>query len=208
MNAQELIAFERRMADDWNTGQYPYLVHFSGGNEEPLLDIFKGIRRTDWVLSTHRNHYHYLLKGGKPTYLEDLIRNGRSMFVYDQDLRFFTSSIVAGNCCIGVGIAQGIKLRGKEDQEHVWCFVGDAAEDQGHFYEAVMFSHGFALPITFIIEDNDRNVETSRLDRRGMNNPPPWPANVIRYHYKPTYPHAGSGTKEKITFANVPNPWS
>jgi pyruvate dehydrogenase E1 component alpha subunit len=186
----DLIAFERRIAEHWEAGKIPSFVHLSGGNEDQLIKIFKRIQKGNYIFSTHRNHYHYLLAGGSPDKLERMILEGRSMHIIDADLRFFSTAIVAGGPAIAAGVALSLKMTGKPDK--VWCFVGDGAEDEGHFYEAVRYVDGWNLPCTFVIEDNDRSVETPRLERYGLSKMQ-WPNCVIRYHYTPTYPHAGTG---------------
>lgn len=83
----------------------------------------------------------------------------------------------------------------------VWCFIGDGGEEEGHFYEAAMFVEANDLPCTFIIEDNDRSVDTSRAHRRGNAKGLEHLFKCVRrYHYTPTYPHAGSGCAFKIEF--------
>jgi len=125
-----------------------------------------------------------------------MIRDGRSMFVFDRKLNFYTSSILAGTCGIAAGVAASLKEQGSANR--VWCFLGDGAEDEGHFYEAVNYVDGKDLPCTFIIEDNDRSVDTSKAQRgRGRIQ---WPDCVRRYHYTPTYPHGGAGCKTMVTF--------
>lgn len=197
MTEKDLLNFEQNIINLWENGDLPYLLHLSGGNEKELIDIFKNIKKEDYVFSTHRNHYHYLLHGGSPEYLKHLILKGKSMFVFDKSINFFTSSIVAGTPAIAAGVALSLKIN--SEQKHVWCFVGDGAEDEGHFYEAVMYVAGNNLPCTFIIEDNDRSVIASKEQRRGKINFN-WPECVIRYHYQSPYPHAGNGTKKKIIF--------
>jgi len=197
MTKKELIDFETKMKEVFKEGKLPFLVHFSGGNEDQLLHIFKDIKPDDYVFSTHRSHYHYLLKGGDPKVLEQKIRNGDSMFVFDKKLNFLTSSVLAGTAGIAAGVALALKLKGSKNK--VWCFIGDGGEDGGHFYEAVRYVQNLRLPCTFIIEDNDRSVETSKLlrgSRKNIN----WPSCVKRYKYIPTYPHGGPGLKEMIKF--------
>jgi len=60
----ELIAFEERIARLFEQAQIPYPIHLSGGNEYQLIEIFKEINERDYIFSTHRSHYHYLLAGG------------------------------------------------------------------------------------------------------------------------------------------------
>ena len=226
MTADQLIAFERRIADLFGAGELPFLLHLSGGNEAPLLDLFAAsVNAGDWVFSTHRNHYHYLLTAainGVPraeaeAKLEALIRAGKSMFVYDHALKFSCSAILAGTCCIAAGVAWALKESQAEagtrtsdfaNPPHVWCFLGDGAEDEGHFYEAVMFVEGHGLPCTFVIEDNDRSVDTTRAERRGPLAAASWQSDdrwrafrcVRRYDYRPTWPHGGAACKTMVTF--------
>lgn len=195
---QDLIAFEDRIYDLFEEGDLPYLIHLCGGNEDQLIHIFSMFEEGDYIFSTHRTHYHYLLSGGDPDVLEEKIRRGDSMFVFDRELNFFSSSILAGNTGIAAGVALSLKLQGKPNK--VWCFLGDGAEDQGHLYEAVAFVDGQDLPCTFIIEDNDRSVDTSVVDRRGTEARFPWPSCVTRYRYTPVYPHASTGSGKMVSF--------
>jgi len=183
----DLFNFEFKVKEEFEAGKLPYPIHFSGGNELQLLEIFKQIKKDDWVFSTHRSHYHYLLHKKNPKKLMKKIREGKSMHIFDK--KFFTSSIVAGTCAIAVGVALALKL--KNSKNKVWCFIGDGAEDNGHFYEAVKYAIGHDLPITFIIEDNDLSVDTPKQFRHNYN--VDWPDKVIRYSYKRIYPHVQTG---------------
>jgi hypothetical protein len=49
---------------------------------------------------------------------------------------------------------------------------------------------GFDLPCTFIVEDNNRSVETTKEERWGKATNPDWPDCVIKYHYECPFPHA------------------
>jgi len=186
----DLIEFERKIERLWESAKIPYPVHLSGGNEDQLIEIFKEIKKGDYIFSTHRSHYHYLLAGGSSKELERKIINGESMHIFDKKLNFFSSSIVAGCCSIAVGVAWALKRKGSKN--HVWCFVGDGAEDEGHFYEAVRYVDGWDLPCTFIIEDNNLSVETPKEERYGKSRID-WPLCVRRYYYKRKYPHVGTG---------------
>jgi TPP-dependent pyruvate/acetoin dehydrogenase alpha subunit len=190
MKKEEMIAFEKEMEALWNEAKIPYPVHLSGGNEDKLIEIFKEIKKDDYVISHHRPHYHYMLKGGDLENLRKKILNGKSMYVYDKSVNFASSGIVSGMTTIAAGIAMGLKLKGSSQK--VWCFVGDGAEDEGHFYEAVRYVHGKDLPCTFIIEDNNYSVETPKSERHG-NSEIKWPSCVRRYYYERIFPHVGSG---------------
>ena len=189
--SESLIDFEQRTKAKFAAGELPFLVHLSGGNENELVEIFRDIRPQDWVFSNHRSHYHALLKGLPEVDVEDAIVRGDSMFIFDRERRFYTSSILAGTCCIACGVALAAKEAGEDVA--VYCFIGDGAEDSGHFYEAVRFAFARDLPIRFIIEDNDRQVDTSHAERWGTAERWDWPKCVLRYRYTPTFPHGGAG---------------
>ena len=184
----ELIEFENHIGDLYLDNKLPFLFHLSGGNEEQLIDIFKDIKDGDYVISNHRNHYHALLHGIPPAELEEKIKDGRSMFIYDRKRNFFLSAIIGGTPAIAAGIAWALKK--KKSRQKVWCFVGDGTEDNGHLSEAVRYVDGFDLPCKFIIESNDRSCEASNKDRWGKMGHPKWDTkSVIRYQYECTYPH-------------------
>ncbi len=212
MTAQSLIEFESGIRELWERGELPSLVHLCGGNEEQLIHIFSEVKEGDWIFSTHRTHYHALLAGIEPELLKQKIRDGDSMFVYSKQHNFLCSAVLAGCCGIAAGIAWQLKqernaaLRSilpvpKSGFPMVWCFIGDGGEEEGHFYEAAMFVEANDLPCTFIIEDNNRSVDTPREARRGAANGLEHLFKCVRrYHYTPTYPHAGSGCSFKIEF--------
>ncbi len=205
---ETLIDFENQTKADWETGDLPCLLHLAGGNEQELIKIFEQVKPGDWVFSTHRNHYHALLAGVPASIVREKIDRGDSMFVYSKEHNFFCSAVLAGCCGIAAGVAWAIKNAGYIpfmdvyiEPRHVWCFVGDGGEEQGHFYEAAMFVEANDLPCTFIIEDNNRSVDTPRDARRGSAKGLEHLFRCVqRYHYTPTYPHAGSGCTFKIEF--------
>ena len=198
MTKQELIDFENSIIELYENGEIPYLTHFCGGNEDQLISIFKNIKPGDYIFSTHRAHYHYLLASEDPIGLKEKILAGKGMRLFNKQFNFLSTSIVAGGTCIAAGIALGLKL--SQSNHHVWCFVGDGAEDEGHFYEAVRFVEGQNLPCTFIIEDNDRSLSTPKKDRYGDNGFNWNSQYVIRYNYTLIYPHTGTNSGKLINF--------
>lgn len=204
MTKTDLVNFEKQVATAFEQGLIKAPVHLSGGNEDQLIEIFKSIKPTDWVFSTHRNHYHYLLHTGDEDGLwKELLGQAdgccggmsRSMHTCNRNARFISSGIVAGCVGIAVGVAFGIKK--KSSSEKVWCFIGDGACDSGWFHEAYRFVRGHNLPLTFIVEDNNRSVCTTTKDRWGTNDcmmeQISTLLNIVYYHYIPTYPHVGIG---------------
>lgn len=205
---ESLITFEESVRQSWESGELPSLCHLCGGDEGPLLDIFQRVRPNDWVFAPHRAHYLALLKGIPEDKLMEFIKHDSSMFIFDRERRFYQSAILGGCCGIAVGVAQAIKQSGEDAK--VFCFLGDGGVENGALHSAAMYASGHDLPIEFWIQDNDRQVDTPKLARRGgkysiiqgkkTSYEPMWPYCVWRYEYKPTWPHAGSGCAHKITF--------
>ena len=185
---KELIEFENRIVQKYKENKLPFLFHLCGGNEEQLIKIFNQINDGDYVFVTHRNHYHAYLHGIDPNIVLDRISNGRSMFLYDRKKNFFSSAIVGGIPELAAGVALALKY--KSSDKKVWCFIGDGAEDTGHFYTAVRYVESNNLPCQFIIEDNDISIEASKEDRWGSDFLFNWPNCVKRYKYTLKYPHA------------------
>jgi len=198
MSSKQLKAFEIELSKLFKERAIKVPIHLSGGNETQLRKIFKNIKSDDYVFSTHRNHYHYLLHTGKSDkLLRNIIYNKElgSMHTCDPEHNFYASGIVAGNCAMAVGVAWALREHENKEKRHVWCFIGDAAAETGHFLEALFYSYGTKLPITFVIEDNDRSVctpkgERSAVDASGLTIFHPY---CMYYRYTPEWPHAGIG---------------
>ena len=187
-NKEQLIRFEQNIIDRYHNNELPFLFHLCGGNEEQLINIFNQVENGDWVLATHRNHYHAYLHGIPPHEVEKKVAHGRSMFIYDKKRKFFSSAIVGGVPGIAAGIALALKRQNSTNK--VWCFVGDGCEDTGHFAEAVRYVDGWNLPCKFVVEDNDLSIMAAKKDRWGDAHTPQWPQCVQRYHYTLPFPHA------------------
>jgi TPP-dependent pyruvate/acetoin dehydrogenase alpha subunit len=186
---QQLINFEDSIKQLWESGELKCLCHFAGGNEDQLIEYFKCVGEDDWCFSTWRSSYHFLLKTGDFEYLYDQIVNkNNSMHITDVSRRFVSSAIVGGTCAMAVGVANALKLAGKASWVH--CFIGDGGTDQGWFSEALKYAEARDLPITFVIENNDRSVESSIAQRWGNELVS---CKQFAYDYEPTYPHVGSG---------------
>lgn len=183
MTAEELIDFEKDIVKHFEAGEIRAPIHLAGGNEQQLIHIFKNVKPNDWVFSTHRSHYHALLKGIPPELVKSEILKGHSISLQFPEYRFHTSAIVAGI----VPIALGVAMTG----DRVWCFVGDMASRTGIFYESIDYAEGNDLPITFIVENNGLSVETPTKEAWGK-----CISKVNKekfYWYQRTYPHQGSG---------------
>ena len=185
-----LVQFERKMADHWEAGKVRGPIHLSGGNEDELIEIFRYIKKSDWVFSTWRSHYHALLKGIPSEWLEEEILAGRSITIVNQEERFYSSAIVGAIIPIATGVALSNKRNGTDDK--VWCFIGDMAFETGGFYEMHKYSQRYDLPIRFVVEDNGVSTNTPTEETwNGVKRD--IPSDVIWYNYKKEWPHYGTG---------------
>ena len=186
---EKLIRFEERIVEHWSNAKIRGPIHLSNGNEEQLIEIFKRVSEKDWVFSTWRSHYHWLLKGISADYAEALILDGKSITLCDIDDKFYASAIVGGTLSIALGVAMGINQKGSD--EKVFVFVGDMSFESGIFYEVHKYARNFDLPIVFVVEDNA--VSTYTPTEATWNKKREVPSDVIYYTYKSKFPHYGTG---------------
>jgi pyruvate dehydrogenase E1 component alpha subunit len=186
---EKLIAFEQEIVDIWEAGKITGPIHLSNGNEAQLIEIFKRIKETDWVFSTWRSHYHWVLKGLSADYGTELIKQGKSITLCDSDGKFYSSAIVGGTLPIALGVASAIKKDGGDDK--VWVFVGDMSFESGIFYEVHKYARNFDLPLYFVVEDNGVSTYTPTKETWKVNRE--IPSDVIYYNYESKFPHYGTG---------------
>jgi pyruvate dehydrogenase E1 component alpha subunit len=196
LTKEDLVAFETEMAELFNTGRIRAPVHLYSGNEEQIISVFGQVRPQDWVFCSWRSHYQCLLKGVPRDVLRDEIVAGRSIYLCFPEYRIYSSAIVGGVVPIAVGAAMSIKRRGEDAKVH--CFLGDMTAETGIAHESIKYSRNHALPIRFIVEDNEKSVCT---DTREVWNQPhlsfeqPVDEYVTYYRYQTKYPHAGAGVR-------------
>lgn len=195
MNKKQLIEFETDIANCFNEAKIKAPIHLYSNNEDQLIEIFKDVKKDDWIFCTWRSHYQCLLKGVPPGELKQDILAGKSITLCYAKYRIYSSAIVTGNIPIANGVALDIKR--KKENNHVWCFVGDMTSETGTFFENWKYAVNHDLPITFVIEDNNKSVCT---DTRKV-----WNCDslyfetenkkIIYYYYDSKYPHAGAGKR-------------
>ena len=189
MNKNALIDFEKEIKDLYESGKIKAPIHLSGNNENQLIKIFRKIKKSDWVISTWRSHYHALLHGVPAPWLKKMIIKGKSMGINSKKYKFYSSSIVGGGMSIGTGLA--LALKKKKSKSKVWVFIGDMTFETGQFEECFKFVKNFNLPLKFIIEDN--GLSTNTPTKHVWKNLKKIPNDVIYYKYKRKFPHHGTG---------------
>ncbi len=191
LTAADLIDFEQEVARRFDACEIHGPVHLNSDTQaEPLIEIFRGIKRTDYVLGTWRAHMHALLHGVPRERVMAEILAGRSMMLHFPEHRFMTSAIMGGMLPIACGLAAA--------GERVWCFVGDMCSTTGAFADAKHFAGRNNLPITFVTEDNDLSTNSPTRDAWGiLKNIPQdymeqkmfWQMRERYYYYKRTTQH-------------------
>ncbi|HAF94601.1 MAG: acetoin dehydrogenase [Elusimicrobia bacterium GWC2_51_8] len=157
---------EEQIAEKYPEGRMRCPTHLCIGQEAVSAAVGLLLRRNDFALGTHRSHGAYLSKGGD---LKKMLAEiygkaagcskgrGGSMHLTDRSVSFMGStSLVGGTIPVAVGLALSIKLR---KTRQVSCvFFGDAAVEEGVFYESVNFAVLKKLPVLFICENNFYSV--------------------------------------------------
>ncbi len=178
---------ESTIAQKYSEGNMRCPVHLSIGQEIPSALFEQVAQPSDTAISTHRAHAHYLAKGGN---LQRMLAEiygkvtgcskgrGGSMHLIDLEKGFLGSSAIVGNSIpIGVGVGYAKKLSGDSGVSYV--FLGEAATEEGSFYESANFAVVHKLPVVFVLENNLYSVYTSLSDRQPSNRTPTQLASAI-----------------------------
>ena len=196
MDKEKLIRFEEEIAGLFNDGKIRSPVHLYHGNEDKIIDVFKKIKKDDWVFCSWRSHYQCLLKGVPENLIKEEILSGRSISLCFSKYNIYSSAIVGGSIPIAVGTAMSLKLN--KSKNKVYCFMGEMTAETGIMHECLKYSRNFELPIHFIVEDNEKSVCTNtreawnqkKLTYEGVAD-----KYITYYHYNLKYPHAGAGKR-------------
>ena len=178
---------ESTIAQKYSEGKMRCPVHLSIGQEIPSALFEQVAQASDTAISTHRAHAHYLAKGGN---LQRMLAEiygkvtgcskgrGGSMHLVDLEKGFLGSSAIVGNSIpIGVGVGYAKQL--SEDFGVSFVFLGEAATEEGSFYESANFAVVHKLPVVFVLENNLYSVYTSLSDRQPSNRTPTQLASAI-----------------------------
>jgi pyruvate dehydrogenase E1 component alpha subunit len=196
--AEDLKNFEIEIGECFRQKLIRAPIHLYNGNETQIIKIFEKVEPQDWVFCSWRSHYQCLLKGVPKEQLKSDILKGRSISLCYPEYNIFSSAIVGGVIPIANGVA--FDLKRKNSTVKVYCFVGDMTSETGCFHENYKYSLNYDLPISWIVEDNNKSVCTDTrktwnkniLSSQGKT-------NIIYYNYESEYPHAGPGG-ERIQF--------
>lgn len=141
-------------------------VHLSIGQEAVAVGVCHNLQDSDYVISGHRAHAHYLAKGGD---LKRMIAEiygkktgccqgrGGSMHLTDLERGVVASTpIVGGSIPVGVGLAFASQM--KKDPRVTTIFFGEGATEEGVWAEALNFAALKKLSVLFVCEHNFYSV--------------------------------------------------
>ena len=168
---------EERIASKYSEKKMRCPTHLSIGQEAVPVAVSAFLEKTDFAVSTHRGHAHYLSKGGNLNAMIAEIYGkstgcskgrGGSMHLIDKEVGFMGSSAIVGNSIpVGVGLALSNELKNNSNISVV--YLGDGAIEEGVFYESVNFAIVRNLRVLFICENNLYSVYSPLSVRQPKN---------------------------------------
>lgn len=193
----DLVSFEKEIADIFATGAIKAPVHLRAGREDELIQIFKDNRigPDDHVFGFWDSHELALLKGVPREEVKKAILEGKSISLCFPEYKILCSGIVGSLMGTAVGVAWALKRQNKKGRAYLFC--GDMSSETGIFHESVKYACNYDLPVTFIVCDNGLSVMTKTREVWGCDDP--WFKNtkyekkVIYFKYVNGYPHSGLG---------------
>lgn len=160
--------FELQCIELYREGYIRGYLHPYLGEEAIAAGVCAALRRSDYIVSTHRGHGHCISKGAdlKRMMAEIMGRadgycagRGGSMHISSRkDNNLGANGIVGGGIPIATGAAMGIKVKGTD--QVVVDFFSDGASNNGVFAESLNLAGVFQLSIVYILENNHYAVST------------------------------------------------
>ncbi len=159
---QEEYLEGKQPAFDISAGPIPGELHLAAGHEAAGAGVCQHLRDDDTVTAPHRPHHVAIAKGvdlermtaeifGRETGLSE--GKGGHMHLFDPDVNFACSGIIAEGCPPAVGAGMAAKKRNTDSV--AVAYIGEGAIDQGAFLESLNLAAVRDLPVVFVIEDND-----------------------------------------------------
>jgi pyruvate dehydrogenase E1 component alpha subunit len=159
---------EERVAESYGEGKIGGFTHLYIGQEAVAVGGISALNPDDYVISTYRDHGHFLARGGDPMkFMAELFGRrtgichgkGGSMHMADQEHYFYGGTgIVGGSIPIAAGL--GLACHYRDDDRIAMCFFGDGATNQGVWHEGLNFAKLWNLPVIFVCENNFYGIGT------------------------------------------------
>lgn len=161
--------FEEKASELFADSLIPGFVHLYSGEEAVATGVCSNLSTKDYITSTHRGHGHIIAKGGDLSrMMAELLAKkdgyckgkGGSMHISDIEMGILgANGIVGGGQPIATGAALACKM--KKTGGVAICFFGDGATNRGTFHESINLAALWALPVVYVIENNQFGEFTS-----------------------------------------------
>lgn len=177
--------FEERVDELVSDGEIGGTIHLCIGQEAVPVGACAALRKSDYVVGTHRGHGHIIAKGadinivmaelfGRKTGYCKGLGGTQHMAAFDKNF-LGTNGITGGGIPVATGAALALKI--KKSDSVVICFMGDGAVNQGTFHESLNMASVWKLPVIYVIENNlyamstpiDSVVNIDRLSLRSVS---------------------------------------
>jgi pyruvate dehydrogenase E1 component alpha subunit len=155
-------AFEEMAENLYLQGMVHGTMHLSIGQEASAAGAIAALRRSDYILSTHRGHGHCIAKGAEPALMMAEFMGkeagycrgrGGSMHMADVETgNLGANGIVAGGVPMAAGV--GLSLKMQRSDGVVLVFFGDGAANEGAFHESLNMAAIWDLPVIYFCENN------------------------------------------------------
>jgi len=175
--------FEEKAGQLYGMGLIGGFCHLYIGQEAVVTGLEAAAEDGDKRITTYRDHGHMLACGMDPKgVMAELTGRidgyskgkGGSMHMFSEEKDFYGGhGIVGANVPLGAGLAFSDKYRGSD--RVTFTYFGDGAANQGQVYETFNMAALWALPVIFVIENNQyamgtamqRSTSTPDLHTRG-----------------------------------------
>jgi len=149
-------------------------VHFCTGEEAVPASLNNILKNGDYLFSHHRSHGYYLAKNapmeklfaelyGKKTGANSGLAGSQDISYPENN--FFSGAILSGATAIATGTALSLTMK-KKNNNIVVAGFGDAATDEGIFWESLNYSSLKKLPILFVCENNNYSTFSPQSKRQ------------------------------------------
>ena len=169
--------FEEKAGQLYGMGLIGGFCHLYIGQEAVVVGLEAAADEGDRRITTYRDHGHMLACGMDPNgVMAELTGReggysrgkGGSMHMFSTEKRFYGGhGIVGANVPLGAGLAFADKYLGND--RVTFTYFGDGAANQGQVYETFNMAALWALPVIFVIENNQYAMGTSQ--KRSTSSP-------------------------------------
>lgn len=177
-NMLEIRLAEEMISQKYLEGEIRLAIHLSIGEEAIAAGVCENLQKGDYIFSNHRSHGHYIAGNGDLNKLFAELYGkasgcssgkGGSMHLFDRSIGYLgSSSIVGANTAVAVGTAFASKYFNLPRVSV--CFFGDAAVEEGTFYEALNFAAIKKLAVLFVCENNFYAIFSHMKARQKFDN--------------------------------------